>query len=183
VEPDLHGIAERAGAAPTPVVLIDGRSGSGKSELAAALAPLLSRAGGRAGPSAAQAQPAQLVRLDDIYPGWGGLEAASAAVVTDILSLHRWRRWDWGTSSPAEWHELDPTRPLIVEGCGALSRASRKLATFAIWVELDEPTRKARALARDGDAYASHWDRWAAQEDVFLAREDPAGLADLVVSG
>jgi hypothetical protein len=48
-------------------------------------------------------------------------------------------------------------------------------------VELDEATRKRRALARDGEAYAPYWDRWAAQEAAFIAREHPQALADRVV--
>jgi hypothetical protein len=50
-------------------------------------------------------------------------------------------------------------------------------------VELDDARRKARALARDGAAYERHWERWAAQEDAFLQREDPRALADVIVHG
>ncbi|MDQ1545335.1 MAG: hypothetical protein QOH69_239 [Actinomycetota bacterium] len=161
--------AERIVAAVSgirPVILIDGRSGSGKTELATELVFALD---------------AQLVRLDDVYPGWGGLEAGSECVRTDILPANRWRRWDWVADAPAEWHELDPSRPLIVEGSGSLSRANRELATFGVWVELDEPTRKARALARDGGTYEAHWADWAAQEQRFVDRERPDLLADYVV--
>ena len=149
-----------------PVILIDGRSGSGKTELAAVLAAALDAA---------------LVRLDDVYPGWNGLEAASERVRTDILLGDRWQRWDWAADAPAEWHRLDPTRAVVVEGSGALSRANRELATLGVWVELDEPTRKVRALARDGATYEPHWDDWAAQEQRFFDRERPDLLADYVV--
>lgn len=148
------------------IILIDGRSGSGKTELATLLAARFD---------------AQLVRLDDIYPGWDGLEAGSAAV-PGILSSGMWRRWDWATSRPAELHTIDLTRPVIVEGVGALSRASRPLADHALWVELDDETRKARALARD-EYFAPHWDAWAAQEELYIAREHPRDLADAVVDG
>jgi uridine kinase len=156
-----------AGADERQVILIDGGSGSGKTELGAVLAPALG---------------AELVRLDDVYPGWDGLEAASL-MVPGIIDGNCWRRWDWAAGAPAEWHDLDPRRPLVIEGCGSLSRANRALATFGIWVELDEPTRKARALARDGDAYAPHWDRWAAQERAFFERERPDRLADDIRAG
>ena len=151
-----------------PIVLIDGGSGSGKTTLAAALAPALA---------------AQLVRLEDFYPGWEGLESASAAVCRDVLAPESpgWRRWDWTTGSAAEWHPLDATLPLVIEGSGCLSRANRRRASFGIWVELDAPTRKRRALARDGESYLPHWDRWAAQERVFAHREHPRQLADLVL--
>ncbi len=151
------------------VVLIDGRSGSGKTELAAALV--------RRWPGA------QLVRLDDLYPGWDGLEAGSRAVRSDILGRFGWTRWDWQADAPAERHRLDPVRPIVIEGCGALSGANRRLATLGLWVELDAQSRKLRALARDGESYAPHWERWAAQEQRFIDREGPAELADAVVDG
>jgi uridine kinase len=154
---------------PAPRILVDGRSGSGKTEFARTLVGLL--------------PGAQLVRLDDIYPGWDGLEAASIAVHREILPRLRWQRFDWETNSMAEWHDLDPERAIVIEGCGSLSAGSRRLATSAIWIDLDPATRKARALARDGDTYAPHWNRWAAQEDAFIARENPRALADTVYCG
>ena len=160
-----------AGLGPASRVLIDGRSGSGKTTLAAELVTIV--------------PGAQLVRLDDIYPGWDGLQAASEHVFENVLSASspRWQRWDWITDQPAEWTALDPQRPIIVEGCGTLSRQNAALADLRVWVELDEPTRKARALARDGETYAPHWDRWARQEDAFIARENPRELADVTLFG
>lgn len=172
-EPDVAAILTLIAATTPPngrdVVLIDGRSGSGKSTLALELVSAWPQA--------------QLVRLDDFYPGWDGLEAGSAQVAEWVLAASDpgWRAWDWERSSPAEWHPVDPTRPLVVEGAGALSRRNRALASFGIWVELDEPTRKDRAIARDGETYAPHWERWAAQEASFIAREHPQALADLVI--
>jgi len=151
------------------VLLIDGRSGSGKTELARAIAQ--------------RTPDAELVRLDDLYPGWGGLEKGSALVHGVVLTEHRWQRWDWTANELAEWHGLDPSRPLIIEGCGALSARNRALATFGVWVELDSVTRKRRALDRDGDSFAPHWDSWAMQEEDFLAREHPQSVADLIVQG
>jgi cytidylate kinase len=161
------GTGARAGVR----ILVDGRSGSGKTRLAAALVA---------------ARPvAQLLRLDDLYPGWDGLAAGYRMLHDDVLAASdpSWRRWDWVAGAPAERHRIDPAAPLVVEGAGALGRATRPYAALAVWVELDGATRKRRALARDGDAYAPHWDRWAAQEAAFIAAEQPARLADLVVDG
>lgn len=162
--------ALRSGA--RPVVLIDGGSGAGKSTLASALV------GSWPGRVA-------LVRLDDVYPGWDGLDAASTHVQQHVLDPERpaWRRWDWSTERPAEWHDIDAVLPLIIEGSGSLSRANRSLATLGVWVETDAATRQRRALARDGDLYRANWDRWASQERRFAARERPAANADLIVSG
>ncbi len=150
------------------VVLIDGRSGAGKSVLAESLAPRLD---------------AQLVSLDELYPGWEGLQAGSDAVHRTVLRARApgWTRWDWAGARPAEWHPLDPGRAVVVEGCGALSRASRPLATFGIWVELDAGERRRRSSERDHGRFDRYWQVWAAQEDAFIARERPRELADRVL--
>ena len=162
----VDDIVARVQGVPRPVVLIDGRSGSGKSTLASRVAARLA---------------AQLVRLDDIYPGWSGLDAASRHVHDFVLDplAPRWQRWDWTAQAPAEWHLLDPTLPLVVEGCGALSRANLSRASLGVWLELDEPSRRARALGRDTGDFALHWEHWAAQEAAFIARESPQLLATL----
>jgi uridine kinase len=173
----VAALAGDSAAAPdrAPIVLLDGRSGSGKSTIATL---------------AAERMPdATLLRLDDVYPGWDGLLAASEQLVTGVLGPHsrqepgHWRRWDWTAGLPGPEETVDPSRPLLVEGVGALPSAARPLAALTVWVELDDATRRERALDRDGDAYAPHWTRWAAQEEEYLAREHPAAAADLVIDG
>jgi len=150
------------------IVLIDGRSGSGKSELARAVV--------------ADWPVAQLLRLDDVYPGWDGLRAA-ADDLPRVLTSGRATSWDWTADAPGHPIALDTARPVIVEGVGALTRATRPLADLAVWVDLDDDLRRRRALERDGDTYAPHWERWARQEERLLTQEDPRGLADLRVDG
>ncbi|CAN5513667.1 AAA family ATPase [soil metagenome] len=149
-------------------MLLDGRSGSGKSVLAVPLA---------------SAVDAQLLSLDELYPGWDGLDAGSVTVHTTVLRARSpgWTRWDWASERVAEWHPLDPDRPLLIEGCGALSRANRALATFGIWLELDAAERRRRFSERDAGRFDAHWDGWAAQEDAFIARERPIEHADVVI--
>lgn len=164
----VERLAELARLAARPAVLVDGGSGSGKSTLATELAHILG---------------AGLVHLEDFYPGWDGLEQASAHVRDGILtsSSPGWRAWDWDAGTPAEWHEVSVSQPLVIEGSGALSRRNRAAATLGIWLELDEATRRSRALARDGERYAPHWERWSAQERAFAERESPAQRADVVL--
>jgi uridine kinase len=156
------------------VLLIDGRSGSGKTTLARRLVAAwpVDRLG-----------PVQLVHLDDVYPGWHGLEAASRVVESTILGAADpgWTTWDWERGVPGERRTLDPAVSVVVEGAGALTRASSALATLRVWLELDDETRRARALGRDGATYEPWWDVWAEQEERHLAVDGPRGLADVVV--
>ena len=172
---------ERADAAPI-VILIDGPSGAGKSTLADRILG--------AWPSTSwPATRPTLIRLDDIYPGWNGLAAASAHLTEHVLRPHRaglpgaWRRYDWGSAAPAEWHPVDPGFPLLIEGCGTLSAANAGLSDVRIWLTADDAERKQRALARDGEAFRSHWDQWQAEWQGFLVREEPARWATIVLNG
>lgn len=155
-------------------VLLDGRSGAGKTTFAAAL-----RAAWGVG---------TVVHLDDVYPGWDGLRAASEHVERELLVPRRagrpgrWRRWDWTAAASAEWHLVAPDEPLLVEGCGALTVENRALADYGIWLDCAESLRRHRALARDGATFAANWDRWAAQESEHIARNDPRALADVALT-
>lgn len=166
----------RAAAASNPVVLIDGCSGAGKSSLARRVAAEWPVAG-----------RAQLIGLDSLYPGWDGLDAGAERALEWILRPHgrgvhgTWRRWDWDRSTEAEGHAVDPSLGVIVEGSGILTPATAPLADVRVWVESAEAGRKARALARDGETYRPHWERWAAQERRHIDRDDPRSLATRIV--
>lgn len=162
-------------AASNPVVLIDGRSGSGKTSLARMLVarwPLHGRV--------------QLVALDSLYPGWDGLADGVEAARELILRPHArgligvWERWDWDASTPAEAHAVDPSLPLIVEGSGLLTAATARLGDVRVWLESPLPSRMRRALERDGETYRPHWSRWAEQEERHLSRDEPMRRASLV---
>ena len=170
-----HALVRQAlDRSPAPVVLIDGPSGAGKSTFADAVVA--------SWPDASM----RLVRMDDLYPGWDGLAAASAAVHAELLGplratgIGRWRRWDWTASQPAEWHEVTAGRPLVVEGCGSLSRRSAPLADLRVWLTAADGVRKRRALARDAGGFDAHWDGWERQWQQLVRRESPQLLADVV---
>ena len=183
----LAGLAERGIA--TPVVLIDGPSGAGKSTLADRVVASWPSARGvdRAGHSS-DAGP-QLVRLDELYPGWGGLVAGSRQIAEELLAplrgtgVGRWRSWDWARDRPGAWHGVTAQRPVMIEGCGALSRASAAHADLAIWLSADDTVRKRRALARDRGAFDAHWQMWDEQFTGFVRTQHPLALADLVLDG
>lgn len=154
------------------VVAIDGRAGAGKSTLARRLAALL---------------PAPVLPMDDLYPGWDGLAAAVPALVADVLeplSAGRpptYRRWDWAADGWGGPVTL-PWRPyLVVEGVGSGARRAAPYLSLLVWAEAPDDVRKERALARDGDGFRPHWDRWARQEEDLLGVERTRERADLVV--
>jgi energy-coupling factor transporter ATP-binding protein EcfA2 len=164
------------------VVAVDGRSGAGKSTLARSLADALRRLG----------TDAVVVRLDDLYPGWDGLDPVVPLVVEHVLAplagplpvvVPTWD-WDAGRAGPDRAvPALGPPRPPVVllEGAGSGARAAAPWLAGVIWVDAEPAVRRARALARDGDTYAPHWDRWSAQEDAYAARERPRERAGLVL--
>jgi hypothetical protein len=170
----VEAVVARLVADGCTTVLVDGRSGSGKSTLAERIQ--------QCWPSS------EVVRLDDIYPGWDGLSWASAHVGSALMRPRaagnpgRWRRWNWTTGTPDGWHVVGADRRLIVEGVGALSPSNRAVADLGVWVETPDDVRKRRALERDGELYRPHWDRWAAQELDHLARCDPRAVADYFVT-
>lgn len=163
----LWSWVEAAADQARPVLLLDGGSGAGKTTFARAVA---------------EHSGAQLVSMDDFYPGWDGLAAASAIVASDVLHPTRpgYRRWDWAASRPGAWRDIDPHAPLIVEGCGAITPFSVKRASFALWLDCPVATRKRRGIERDGEVFAAQWERWAAQERAHVARDRPRDLADVV---
>lgn len=170
-------IAQLARAAPpragaVRVIAIDGRAGSGKTTLAGQLAERVA---------------APIVQLEQLYPGWDGLQAGIDLLVEAVLvplsagEIAQVPRYDWLASRFGEPWPLEHPELLIVEGVGAGARKAASFASVLVWLELDADRRKERAMARDGAVFAPHWTRWAAQEDVLLAREQTPARADLVV--
>lgn len=157
-----------------PIVLIDGQSGAGKTTLAALLRERW-------------IGPVAVIALDDIYTGWDGLSDGARIVRERILvplavqQPARWRRWDWEHSVPGDEVETPAGTAVIIEGSGVLSAASAVFASVRVWLESPEDVRRARALARDGDAYRPYWERWAAQERQHLVVDTPRTHATIIV--
>ncbi|WP_285027770.1 hypothetical protein [Plantibacter sp. ME-Dv--P-122b] len=156
-------------SAVSPVLLIDGRSGTGKTTLASSVASALTAS--------------TVVHMDDLYPGWEGLDEGARLLVEWILRpfserrAGEWRRWDWERSARAEAHLVPSDRPLIVEGCGSSSHASRAFADTVLWLDAPVVQRTDRLIGRgDGVDWLAGW---TLQEDTFIERERPdleAGL-------
>jgi uridine kinase len=159
-------------AGRTRVVAIDGRSGAGKTSLAAGLRSELG---------------APVVALEDLYGGWDGLERGIDLLVSEVLEplsdgrAARVPRYDWVADTWGTPWVLEPPEILIVEGVGAGARRAAAYESTLVWMQMAASVRKKRALDRDGETFAPYWDRWAAQEDAMLARERTRDRADVVI--
>lgn len=154
------------------LIVVDGRSGSGKTQWA------LTRA---------KETGFEVLSLDEVYPGWDGLDAGSAFVTRTLLP--NWRetgevdvpQWDWELMAYRETRRLVSPAGLIVEGCGALTAMTAVWASESVWLEAGEAARFERAMARDGESYRPHWTRWALQEERFLLLHRSDELAGEVI--
>lgn len=154
------------------VVAVDGRSGSGKTTLAVAVAGTLE---------------APVVHMDRLYPGWDGLAASVPLLVSEVLVplaqgvVAAYRVWDWHHDRWNGREQVAPAPVVVVEGCGSSVGAAGDLAAVRVWMEAPRAERLRRGLARDGETYRPHWDRWAAQEDRLYAVDGTRAKADLVI--
>lgn len=175
----VASLARRVESAPARaggcrVVAVDGPSGAGKSTLADALGAELA---------------AQVVRVDDLIPGWDGLDVAAAIVVRDILEpLSRgqdggYRRYDWDRKEYAEWRAVPRAAYLVVEGCASGSRIASAYLSLLVWVEAPVELRFERGMARDGETFRPYWERWEDQSNALFAAEGTRERADVVVDG
>lgn len=168
------------------ICLIDGRAGSGKSLFAKELSECF---------FASERQAARVIHMDDLYPGWEGLQAGARYLNEFILSpLSRgktayWQVWDWekgvrgADDEPGNGRrEFSGETPLIIEGCGSLSRLSSEHADIRIWIEADMDVRRKRFSERDDGRFDEFFGIWAAQEDEFYQAESSPSLADLTIS-
>ncbi len=170
---------------PTPIILIDGRAGAGKSTFAKKLREELFRN--------SDAAPT-LIHMADLYPGWDGLRAGSSYLNQVILEplaagqLSHWQMWDWGKGERGSarepgngWRAFSGGNVLLVEGCGSLSRRSRDMAHLSVWIESERAVRQERWQERDAGRFDEFWGFWQAQEDEFYELERSRDLADWVV--
>ena len=163
-----------------PIILIDGRAGSGKTEFAKDLQNNLFQI---------LEQAPRLIQMEDLYSGWSGLNEGALYLLREILiplnnnQAVYWKIFDWEKDSRVEnLSSFEKTTPLIIEGCGSLSQASAEIADYRIWVEAGESIRRQRFSERDQGIFDEYFDKWAKQEDEFYSTHRSAELADLRIS-
>lgn len=167
-------IAARRRGGDRLVIALDGPSGSGKTRLARRIARALG--------------DSTLVRMDHVVPGWDGLEESVRLVRPVLQRLRagesaRYRVWDWpGSGWGAQLHRPAAAH-VVVEGCGSGALSLVDLVDYLIYLDAPSTLRRERAIARDGDRYERHWERWAAQEAAHFAANRTAERADVLIDG
>ncbi len=156
------------------LICLDGPAGSGKTTWAAGIAEL--------------ASVATVVHMDDLYPGWSGLSEVDAQLDDILRPLAEdrpgsYRRYDWAAGEFAERVVIDPAPLLVIEGVGCGASRFADLVTVLAWIEAPEHLRMKRGIARDGEAFAPHWEQWAVDEAELFARERTRERADVRIDG
>jgi hypothetical protein len=161
------------------LILVDGRSGSGKSTFATRLARLLD---------------SSVVHTDDIawrrHPtDWADMLLAGV--------IAPWKRGDTVAFRPPAWIaynrpgavEAWPRPVLIVEGVGAGRAHLAERSELVVWVQSDRDQARRRGVARDVElgrtpqGAEEFWDIWMRHEEPFLTADRPWTRASLIVNG
>ena len=160
------------------VLLVDGRSGSGKSTFAERAAALL---GG------------VIVHTDDL--AWHHDAIAWDDLAIDHV-IEPWRRGEDVDYRPPGWvakgRDGSVKAPadvcvLVLEGVGAGRATLAPHADAIAWVQADREEARERGLRRDVELGRTpeeaerFWDEWMSAEEPFLADDRPWERADLVV--
>ncbi|GLV55446.1 hypothetical protein KDH_22900 [Dictyobacter sp. S3.2.2.5] len=173
------------------LVALDGRSGTGKSTIAGAIAERVESvivvgddfyAGGN----------------DDVWEGCGASEKADRVI--------DWRRMRVQVlepllaGQPACWHPLDfqapvgwvgwkeetvslaPAPVILLDGAYSARPELSDLIDLAILVESDDALRRQRLLAREGREFMQRWHRlWDVAEDYYFTSIRPPTAFDIVI--
>jgi uridine kinase len=188
--------ARLADGGPPLFVGLDGRSGTGKSTLAAALV--------------AELGDVAVVDGDGFYAGGTAARWDRRTAEEKADQVIDWRRQhavleglrDWGVATwhPFDWDaedwDQDPPpftdEPITVErasvvvldGAYSCRPELHDLLDLRVLLVLPDDLRRARLIAREGEDYEADWDaRWAEAETHYFGTVMPPDRFDLVLGG
>lgn len=187
--PAIQRIREGMRSGTPFVVAVDGRSGTGKSTLTAWMAEQI---GG------------VHIDQDDFYSGgeideWRRLSPRGKAdrvidwkrVRDEVLVPLRagrsatWRPFDWDRMSGLSPEPITaPASDLVIlDGAYAARPELAPYLDLTILVTLDDATRRARLLKREGEDYVTEWHAiWDEAEDYYFGTVRPPEAFDLVIA-
>lgn len=166
----------------TRFIAVDGHGGSGKSMLAAMLAKQFN---------------AEIIHTDD-FAGWDNpidwwplvIERVFEPIKRGDKLLNYPRSKWWATHQPESVVNQSVTPIMILEGVTALRQEFRPYISYGIFVDTPKAICLQRGFERDKgtdgkpDAeIKAMWEKWFADEEEYIARDNPRDFADLVVDG
>jgi uridine kinase len=173
------------------LVALDGRSGTGKSTIAQAIADRVKGI---------------IVVSDDFYSGgnddaWSGLSASEK--VDQGIDWQRMRTQVLEpllAKKPASWHPLDfepeigwtgwkdeivtlkPAPVILVDGVYSARPELSDLVDLAVLVEADDAVRRKRLVIREGQGFMERWHKlWDSAEEYYFTHICPQSSFDIVV--
>jgi uridine kinase len=166
-----------AGPTRPAIAAINGHSSSGKTHLSLRLADVLSGC--------------SVLHTDDL--AWHhGVFSWDELLINEVMPVLRSRRPlhyrppAWIARHREGAIAIDGDRDLvIIEGVGASRGSVRSQLDVIIWVETPQSVRESRDAVRiaAGEVSAASYVGWMAEENAYMAAEQPWRHADLIVDG
>lgn len=163
------------GRSGTRWVGIDGKGAAGKTTFARRIAAAL--------------RGSSVISVDDFArPDLRGWELARfVEQVRDPLldgRPARYQRWDFHADRGAEWLEVAPGAPVVVEGVSATDVRLGVPWDVTLWLEVPAEERLRRAITRDGEGMRERWmSDWIPSEEAYEREQRPQLRVDLIVDG
>jgi uridine kinase len=156
----------------TQLIAIDGPGGAGKTTLAARLAEEL---------QAAVIHTDEFASWDNPINWWPEMVERALKPLAAGESA-RYQPTAWGGEQRAAV-VIEPGGTVVFEGVTASRRVFRPYLAYSIWIETGRALRLQRGLDRDGEDARVQWERWMAEEDLYIESERPSAHVDVVLRG
>jgi uridine kinase len=153
------------------IIAIDGRGGAGKSTLAEKLAKEL---------NAEILHTDDFASLEDSVNWWPDFNKEVIEPIESGSKTLSYKRSSW---APEPVKDQPVTSIMILEGLRSSRLESRPYLSYAIWVETPKELCLKRGLERDGQDALPKWQKWIAEEDEYITRNNPRAYADVEISG
>ncbi|MCB9813176.1 MAG: hypothetical protein H6772_02085 [Pseudomonadales bacterium] len=188
----LNQIEELVSQQEHVVVVLDGRSGVGKSSIAEKLFSELD---------------AVIIKVDDFYTGppegkeanWNNKtakekvdtvldykrleEEALIPLLSDLQATYHPFDFENGEGLSAKVVELNPRRVVVVDGVYSADKLAH-LADISVLVQFPDESRRKRLLKREGEVFMTDWHRkWDEAENYYFDKIQPKNSFDIIIEG